>query len=183
MKLETKRLILRPISLEDNNEIFAYRSDKETNKYQGWIPETVEDVAQFIGKVAKEINEPETWFQFVIVEKETGKIVGDFGIHFMDVDNKQTEIGCTLNKAFQNKGFATESAKCVIDFLFNELDKHRIVTSIDPDNINSIRLVERLGFRKEAHFVESLWLNGQWVDDLVYAMIEKDWEKLKRSQL
>jgi len=83
-----------------------------------------------------------------------------------------------LNKNFQNQGYATESIKRVIDYLFKELNKHRIIASIDPDNINSIRLVERIGFRKEGHFVESLFINGKWVDDLIYALIEKDWVKL-----
>lgn len=177
MILETIRLLIRPITIDDKNEIFEYRRDKETNKYQGWIPESIEDVKVFISKVSNQINVPETWFQFVIVDKETQKIIGDLGIHFIDSKNKQAEIGCTLNKDFQNKGFATESVKKVIDYLFNELNKHRIITSIDPDNKNSIRLVERVGFRKEAHFIESLFMNGEWGDELIYAMIEKDWIK------
>jgi len=178
MILETKRLIIRPIKLDDKNEVFSYRSDRETNKYQGWIPTTLSDVESFIGNISKQINEPGTWFQFIIIEKETQKIVGDLGIHFIDRENKQAEIGCTLNKKFQNKGYATESVKRVIDYLFKELNKHRIITSIDPENKNSIRLVERIGFRKEAHFVESLFINEKWVDDLIYAMIEKDWENI-----
>ena len=179
MIIESKRLILRPITLEDKNEIFEYRSDSETNKYQGWIPETIDDVETFIGKISKLINEPGTWFQFVIIEKESKKITGDLGIHF--IDSEQAEIGCTLNKVFQNKGYATESVKRVIDFLFKDLKKHRIIASIDPDNKNSIRLVERIGFRKEAHFIESLLINGKWVDDLIYALIEKDWNKLSKK--
>lgn len=178
MKLETNRLILRPINIDDKNEIFEYRSDKETNKYQGWIPKTIEDVEIFIDKISKQINEPGTWFQFVIIEKKTQKIVGDLGIHFFDSENKQVEIGCTLNKDFQHKGYATESVIRGIDYLFKELKKHRIITSIDPGNKRSIRLVERIGFRKEAHFVESLLMNGKWVDDVIFALIEKDWEKL-----
>ncbi len=178
MILETKRLILRPITIDDKYEVFEYRSDIETNKYQGWIPTTISDVETFIGKVSKQINEPNTWFQFIIIEKEPQKIIGDLGIHFFDNENRQAEIGCTLNKHFQNKGYATESVKSVIDYLFKGLGKHRIIASIDPENKNSIRLVERIGFRKEAHFVESLFINGKWVDDLIYAMIEKDWENL-----
>jgi len=112
------------------------------------------------------------------LRKRVKNIVGDLGIHFIDSENKQAEIGCTLNKDFQNKGYATESVKRLIDYLFNELNKHRIIASIDPDNKNSIRLVERIGFRKEAHFVESLLINGKWVDDLIYALIEKDWNKI-----
>ena len=178
LKLETKRLILRPVTYDDKIEIFEYRSDAVTNKYQGWIPKTIDDVESFIEKISKQINEPETWFQFVIIEKVTHKIVGDIGIHFLGIENKQVEIGCTLNKYFQNHGYATESIKRVIDYLFSELKKHRIIASIDPDNKNSIRLVERIGFRKEGHFVESLFINGKWVDDLIYALIEKDWVKL-----
>lgn len=178
MKLKTNRLILRPIDLNDKLKIFEYRSDSETNKYQGWIPKTIEEVETFIAKNPEQINEPETWFQFVIIEKETQEIVGDLGIHFIDSDNKQAEVGCTLNKHFQNKGYATESLKRIIDYLFKDLNKHRIITSIDPDNKNSIRLVERIGFRKEAHFVESLWIDDKWVDDIIYALIEKDWENL-----
>jgi RimJ/RimL family protein N-acetyltransferase len=179
MKLETTRLIIRPIRIEDKLEIFEYRSDRETNKYQGWIPTTLLDVEIFIRRISKQIDEPETWFQFVIMEKETQKLIGDIGIHFFDRENKQAEIGCTLNKKFQNKGYATESIKRVIDYLFKELRKHRIIASIDPDNKNSIRLVERIGFRKEAHFVESLMINGKWVDDLIYAMLKKEWENIQ----
>lgn len=178
MKLETKRLIIRPIKIDDKIEIFEYRSDAKTNKYQGWIPKTIDEVETFIGKVSKQINEPETWFQFVIIEKETQNIIGDLGVHFFDNENKQAEIGCTLNKNIQNKGYATESVKKAIDYLFKDLNKHRIITSIDPDNKNAIRLVERIGFRKEAHFIESLLINGKWVDDMIYALIEKDWGKL-----
>ncbi len=181
MIVETERLIIRPITMADKNEIFEYRRDKEINKYQGWIPSSIEDVEEFIAKVSGELNVPNTWFQFVLIEKETLKIIGDLGIHFIDVENKQAEIGCTLNKDFQNKGYATESVIRVIDFLFNDLEKHRVTASIDPGNKNSIRLVERIGFRKEAHFIESLFIDGEWVDDLIYALIEKDWEKKKRG--
>jgi len=173
MKLETKRLIIKPITLDDKNEIFEYRSDTETNKYQGWIPKTIDDVEIFIGKISKQINEPVTWFQFVIIEKETQKVVGDLGIHFLN--DEQAEIGCTLEKSKHGKGYATEALKLVIDYLFNKLNKHRIIGSIDPQNLKSIGLVERLGFRKEAHFKESLLINGEWADDIVYAILKKEW--------
>ena len=175
MIFKTERLLIRPINLEDQKAIFEYRSNKTTNQYQGWIPEYINDVVTFIKKSAKEINHPNTWFQFVIILKDHQKIIGDLGIHFLS-DNKQVEIGCTLNTDFQNKGYATESLTSIIDYLFKDLKKHRITSSIDPDNTNSIKLVERIGFRKEAHFVESILINGKWVDDLIYALLEKEWK-------
>ena len=176
LNLETERLVIRPIQFNDKINVFEYRSDVETNKYQGWIPRTIDDVEFFINGIAKQINIPETWFQFVLIEKKSQKIIGDLGVHFWDKQNKQVEIGCTLNKKFHSIGYASEAVRRIIDFLFIELKKHRITVSIDPSNENSIRLVERIGFRKEAHFVESLFVNGTWTDDLIYALIGKDWE-------
>ncbi len=176
MKLKTNRLVIRPISLADKHEVYIYRNDKQVNRYQGWIPETIEDVEDFIAKTASQINQPDSWFQLVIIEKSSQKLIGDIGLHFIGDENEQVEIGCTLHKDFQNKGYATEALKTVIAFLFNDLQKHRITTSIDPQNLPSIRLVERLGFRNEAHFVKSLWLNGQWCDDVVYALLGEEWK-------
>jgi RimJ/RimL family protein N-acetyltransferase len=175
MKFETERLIIRPIRNEDKIDLFEYRSDPVANKYQGWIPKHLIDAELFIENVSKQINITGTWFQWVIIEKMTQKIIGDMGVHFLDPNGQQVELGITLNKDFQNKGYATESVKRVIDYLFNDLKKHRIITSIDPENTSSVRLVERMGFRKEAHFMKSLLINGKWVDDVIYAMIEEDW--------
>lgn len=172
--IETERTCLRPIALNDNKDIFSYRSDSETNKYQGWIPKNLNDVNEFIAKNHNDFNTPDTWFQLVIIDKGSNSIIGDVGIHF--IDNNQSEIGCTLRKKCHGKGFATETLKAVIDHLFTTLNKHRIVVSIDPKNTESIRLVKRLGFRKEAHFKKSLLFNGKWVDDIVYAILKTEWK-------
>jgi len=173
--IQSKRTILRPISVTDNQQVFSYRSDVETNKYQGWVPQKLEDVDTFISKNPKAFNTPETWFQLVIIEKESNQIIGDIGIHFMDASNFQCEIGCTLSKAYHGKGFASEALRSTIDHLFHKLNKHRIIASIDPLNIDSIHLMERLSFRKEAHFKESLLIDGIWVDDIIYAKLKNEW--------
>ena len=174
MLLTTQRLTLRPVRNEDAVKVFEYRRDAETNKYQGWIPESAEDADEFISKTADVMNTPGTWFQYVIILKESGDIIGDAGIHFMD-DGMQAELGITLDKQFHRNGYAAETLSAIIDYLFTVLGKHRITASVDPENQGSIRLLERLGFRKEAHFVQSLFLNGKWVDDVVYALLEKEW--------
>lgn len=174
----TNRLIIRPIRLDDSDLIFNYRSDRLVNQYQGWIPKSIDDMRDFItNKVSHVINSHDTWFQLVIIEKDNDIIIGDIGIHFLSTDNFQVEIGCTLDKKHHNKGYATEALALTIDFLFNRLNKRRIVASIDPRNDKSIRLVERLGFRKEAYFKESILINNEWVDDLVYAILKDEWNK------
>jgi len=179
IEISTKRLDLRPISSEDAEALYKYRSDAKTNKYQGWIPDKLSDVYDFLrDRVSSEVNLYGTWFQMVIIKKDTQELIGDVGIHFLDSDKKQAEIGCTLDKNHQGNGYATEALRETINYLFYSLDKRRIVTSIDPRNKSSIKLMERLGFRKEGHFRESIFLNGQWLDDLVYAMLKDEWRKL-----
>lgn len=176
MKIETERLNLRPISLEDKEALFSYRSDKITNQFQGWIPIKLEEASEFIQKISTTFNSPDSWFQFAIFEKNGGQMIGDLGVHFLEEGSKQAEIGCTLSKDFQGKGYAHESLKALMNSLFYDIDLHRIFASIDPQNIGSIKMMEKLGFRKEAHFKESLFLNGKWVDDVVYAILQNEWK-------
>nr|WP_321358249.1 GNAT family protein [uncultured Draconibacterium sp.] len=174
MQLNTQRLILRPVEANDKHAILTYRSDAETNKYQGWIPKTIDDVETFFGKLSTEFNVPDTWFQLAVLDKNSNELIGDIGIHF--IDEQQVEIGYTIAKQHQGVGFVTEAALAVIDYLFGELKKHRITASIDPENVASVALLEKLGFRKEAHFVESLFLNDKWVDDIIYALLAREWK-------
>lgn len=182
MNLETERLKIRPVCIGDKESMFRYRSDPDTNKYLSLIPESIDDMAEFIHRSSGKINVPETWFQTAIIEKTSGELIGDAGLHFLDsgYQKNQVEIGYTLDKAYRGKGFATEALKEIIDYLIYTLKKHRITASIDPVNTDSIRLMERLGFRKEAHFIESAFFHGEWVDDVVYAVLAKDWKNMSR---
>lgn len=174
--ITTKRTLLRPIQKSDNEDIFSYRSDADTNKFQGWIPKTLAEVDNFINKKPNEFNIPGSWYQLVIEDSETKEILGDVGVHF--IDPLQCEIGCTISKKHHQKGYATEALIALIGYLFHDLNKHRITASIDPENTDSIRLFEKLKFRKEAHFKQSLLLNGQWVDDVVYAVLSSEWQPI-----
>jgi RimJ/RimL family protein N-acetyltransferase len=175
--LETNRLILRPIEKNDAQAVFSYRSDAWVNRYQGWIPSTISDVYYFINyKVSREMNVPGTWVQFVLIQKDQNQVIGDIGVHFLSADTFQVEMGCTLDKLYHGKGYALEALKQMISYLFDQLNKRRIIASIDPRNESSIKLYEKLGFRKEAHFRESIYLNGEWADDLVYALLKSEWK-------
>lgn len=176
MTLETERLILRDLTMDDKEAIFGYRSDAETNQFQSWIPTEIEEVEAFILRNSKkEFNQPETWYQLLITDKNTGDIIGDAGVHFIGSDHQQVEFGITLSKENHHKGYASETLKGLINLMFKDLKKHRITTSVDPGNISSQQLMERIGFRKEGHFVKSLYLNGVWVDDVIYALLAEEW--------
>ena len=145
-------------------------------KFQNWKPQTLHDVEKFIcTNISKVVNVPDTWNQVGIFIKELNVLVGDIGIHFIGSDNLEAEIGYTLSMEYQGKGYATEAVAGVINYLFHNLSKHRIIASVDPENIKSIALLERIGMRKEAHFRKSIWANEKWTDDIVYAILEEEW--------
>lgn len=177
IRIETKNLFLKPMESSDVDAVFAYRSDKLANKFQSWIPKTVSQVCDFIEALPNEINLVDTWFQFVIIKKESNIVIGDVGLHFIGEFNEQVEIGITLSKKEHKKGYARESLASVLDFLFNNLTKHRVIGSVDKDNESSIRLLKKLGFRREAHFKKSIFINGYWVDDVIYGILREEWQK------
>ena len=176
IQINSDRLLLRPIQMEDADFIFLYRSDDLVNQYQGWIPRTIDDVHDFItNKVSPEINQPGTWFQFVIIKKDDSELIGDIGVHFLASNSFQVEMGCTLSQKYHGNGYATEALKSIINYLIDELGKRRIIASIDSRNQPSIRLIERLGFRKKGLIKENSEVNSEWVDDLVYAILKEEW--------
>src|SRR5690606_29222960 len=111
----TERLMIRPVEIGDKNALFPYRVDPGTSKYLSLVPQSVDDVEEFIKKASGEINVPGTWFQFVIIEKVTDQLIGDIGIHFLNTDpeNKQVEIGYTLDRNFRGNGYATEALSVI----------------------------------------------------------------------
>ncbi|WP_216663637.1 MULTISPECIES: GNAT family N-acetyltransferase [unclassified Lentimicrobium] len=172
IEIHSSRLLLREIESSDTSAIFMYRSDAQTNQYQGWIPEKLEEVNDFIEhKIAKEFNRLGTWFQLAIVLKESNKLIGDLGMHFLE--NDAVELGATIAQDYHGKGYATEALKGVINYLFNKVDKQKIKASVDPRNLASIAMIEKLGFKKEAHYRKSFFLREEWVDDVIYGLTKQ----------
>ncbi|MCC8153373.1 MAG: GNAT family N-acetyltransferase [Tannerellaceae bacterium] len=172
--IQTDRLMVRLAELEDAEAIYSYRSDVLANKYQGWFPGSIEEVRDYMVHMPRILDVVDICFQFAIVELTGNRLIGDMGISFTGHEGMQAEIGYTLHPDFQGKGYATEAVNAMMEYLFIVLKKHRIIASVDPRNTASIRLLERLSFRKEAHFRESYFLRGEWTDDVVYAMLEKE---------
>ncbi len=173
-RIKTNRLFLRTLDIQDKEVFYRYRSMAEVYKYQSWCPKDIGEVEKFIEENRKICpNTRNTWLQLAICLQD-GQLIGDMGIHFIE-DNYQAEIGYTLSPAFQGKGYAIEAVKAILDYLFSKLKKHRITASVDPDNIKSIRLLENVGFRKEAHFIKSFRMNDQWYDDCIYAILTEEW--------
>lgn len=177
--IETERIILRPFKESDAEAFFKYRTNPIVALYQGegWGNYKFEQAVEFVKQQMNfEPGIPDTWFQIAIELKGTGKQIGDCGIHTLSHDVNQVEIGFTLDPTYQNKGFGREAVRCLLEYIFNVLNKHRVIAVTDVRNKNSIKMLESIGMRREGHFLKNAWYKGEYTDEYLFAMLKEEWK-------
>jgi RimJ/RimL family protein N-acetyltransferase len=184
MYLQTARLVLRNFIDDDLEPFLAYRNEPEVAKYQGWeIPYPRENAKAFILSM-KERTAPKQggWIQFAIALKDTDELIGDLGCYIKEDDVRQARIGFTLAPKYWRKGYISEVILCLLEYLFEDMNVHRVVADCDVENVASYRTLEKLGFRREAHFVESYLMDGIYTSEYHYGLLQREWrENLKRG--
>ncbi len=154
----------------------AYRNDPDVARYQGWEGISEPEAHAFMQEQkTMQPGVPGQWFQIAIEFKETGTLVGDCGLKINEPDKRQAEIGYTLSRAYQGKDIASEAVSCLLDYLFTTLELHRVIAITDCENAASVALLERLGLRREGHFIQNIWFKGKWGDEYLYAILKHEW--------
>ena len=174
-EIRSERLVLRSLRASDAERVHAYRSDPEVARFQSWDILSLDAVRAYIAEQDELRPTEPGWYQLAIAELATDHVIGDLGVHILESDPRQVEIGFTLAPDAQRRGYASEAVRAVLDHLFGALGKHRVTASTDPRNARSIALLRRVGFRLEAHHLESLWFKGAWADDLIFALLRSEW--------
>ena len=181
MLLNAERLILRNFKDSDLESFLSYRNDPEVAKYQGWnIPYTRELGMKLVQEM-QHMHAPKQghWLQLAIELKESGEMIGDLGCLINKEDARQATIGFTLAQSHWRRGYAVEAVSCLLEFLFGDLDLHRVVADCDVENPGSWRTLEKLGFRREAHFVENLLFKGAYASEYHYGLLQREWRARK----
>ena len=148
--LQTKRLILRHLTLEDLDELFALYQNPEIRRY---FPEGVLNYKDTKEELEWHMNghprHPELGL-WATIHKETGQFIGRCGLLPWEIDGKlEIEIAYLLDKHFWHLGLATEAAKGIMEYGFQELHLSRLICLIDPENIPSQRVAKRIGMTLE----------------------------------
>jgi RimJ/RimL family protein N-acetyltransferase len=176
MELNTARLRLDALRPADATVLFGYRADPDVSRFQGWRPASVAEAADFIERQADaSLDTTDSWFQRAIRLREGGTLIGDLGLHLPPDAEDSIEFGVSIAPAHQGSGYACEAVRAVFERVFGQLGRHRIHASVDPRNLASMAMLRALGMRQEAHHRESLWLHGEWVDDVVFALLASEW--------
>ncbi len=175
--IKTARLLLRRLRDADLDALVAYRNDPEVARYQTWEGITEADGRAFIEWYKHgPVDLPGRWAAVAVELQRTGELIGDLAFRLDKSEPRQGEIGFTFARAHQGRGFATEAVTALLDRAFSSLDLHRVIAITDCENARCIALLERLGLRREAHFVENIWFKGKWGDEYLYALLRREWE-------
>ena len=147
--LKTERLTLRQLSVNDDKEIFALRSDKQVNKYLGRDPSnTIEDARKFIHKIEEVVRQNEGIY-WAITLADNDNLIGTICLFNFSNENDQAEIGYELLPAFQGQGIMQEAISKVIAFGFDVIGLKAIEAYTHLENENSSKLLEKFNFRKQ----------------------------------
>lgn len=159
--LKTERLTLRQLSANDDQEIFALRSDKQVNKYLDREPSnTIEDARKFIHKIAEFVRQNEGIY-WAITLTALDKLVGTICLFNLSNENDQAEIGYELLPAFQGQGIMQEATSKVIAFGFDVIGLKAIEAYTHLENENSSKLLEKFNFKKQENIDNNS--NGMFV--------------------
>ncbi|MDR4927871.1 GNAT family N-acetyltransferase [Peribacillus simplex] len=181
--IETRRLILREVTIEDADDMFKYLSDIDVVKPMGLDPcQTVNDVWDEI-KWYESIFQEGTGIRWGITLKDSGKVIGSCGFLKMVTKHHRAEIGYELSKDHWGKGIAIEALEAVVMYGYRHLYLERIEALIEPDNHPSQKLVEIQGFRREGLLRHYEYTCGKFDDLYMYSLIKEDLNDISFNSL
>ncbi len=176
MILTTDRLLLREFVEGDWQRVLEYQSDPRYLRYYAWTGRTEEDARVFVRMfLDQQAESPRRKFQLAIIMRVEDRLIGNSGIRVNNPDLREANIGYELDPRYWGHGYATEAARAILAFGFDELRLRRVWARCIAENAASARVLERLGMRREGHLRENEWLKGRWWDTLLYAILDHEW--------
>jgi len=175
--IRTPRLTLRPYRADDFDALYDIQSRPEVTRYLLFGARNRDEVRKSLREraAATELDDEGGTLILAVVLPETGGVIGDVVLFWRSREHRLGEIGYIFHPDYGGQGYATEAAQVMLRLGFDELGLHRIIGRVDARNTASARVLERLGMRLEAHFIQNEIVKGEWTDEIVFAMLEDEW--------
>lgn len=175
-----EQVVLREFTMGDVDAMYAYLSDDEVFRYISWAQPTLEETADSLRDAMEAARAtPRRDYELAVTLRDTGEVVGQVTLktdrYIPRIRQRTSELGYMLRRDCWGRGIATEASRLLLDFAFGDLGLHRVFAVVDEDNPASIRVVEKLGFRREARHVKDAFHQGEWFTTLIYAVLEDEW--------
>ena len=176
MQLATDRLILREFVEDDWRAIHAIESQPDVVRYQTFHPRSEDDARVYVQGILVSARElPRTTYDLAVTFKDDDTLRGRVGLMRNPDELREAMLWFVIGPADAGKGYATEAAGAMLAYAFAELKLHRVYGDCDDRNVSSARVMEKLGMRREAHFIQNAWIKDEWCDSLNFAMLDHEW--------
>jgi RimJ/RimL family protein N-acetyltransferase len=179
LPIETDRLTLRRYVENDYDDLLKLQSNPDVTRFLLYDVRTPEQVKEALtGRLTDvPMDTDGQALTVAVVLRDTGQHLGEVTLFMNSVEHRTGEIGYVFHPESHGHGYAAEASVELLRLGFEELGLHRIIARLDARNTGSVKLLERLGLRQEAHFVQNEYLKGEWTDELVFAMLYSEWDK------
>ena len=174
--LETSRLVIRPLRMQDAKDIFSYASDPEVARYVLWEPHrSLSDSKRYIRYIRMLYRRglPASW---AVMLRDSGRVIGTIGFMWYSDENSTAEIGYSFSREYWNCGYATEAMRAVMDSAFRSLPVNRLEAQHDVRNPASGRVMEKCGMHREGVLRQRIRNKGELIDTVLYSILRSDLE-------
>lgn len=173
-ELHTERLHLRKMKIADSSSLFKIWSDPDVTKFMNICSFTNENQALDMINLFDGLSQESKAIRFSIIKKDSNEIIGSCGYNDLDFENGKAEIGYDIAKSFWGRGYATEAISSLLEHGFSSLKLNRIEARVDPRNVNSMKLLQKLNFRFEGTLRQYERVDGKFNDLSIYSKLISD---------
>ncbi|WP_368505023.1 GNAT family N-acetyltransferase [Alkalihalophilus sp. As8PL] len=172
--LYSERLHLRKMSTDDAPSLFNIWSDAEVTEFMNIDPFSNEDQAKEMITSLDQLSREEKAIRYSIIELISNRIIGSCGFNSIDAENAKAEIGYDLSRTYWGKGYATEAVTTLLQHAFHSLKLNRVEAKVEPENVASIKLLQKLNFTFEGTLRQSEKSKGRFIDLHLYSKLKND---------
>ncbi len=176
MELITQHLRLRELGEGDYQAFRAMDLIPEMHIYERELPNEGETRQRLAEAINNQRANPRTMYMLGITIQPDDVVKGIVKLSRQWEQIREWEVGWAVHRDEWGKGYATEAAREMMEWGFRELNIHRIVAFCHAENAASVRVMEKLGMHQDGRLRETRWLRGRWWDELVYAVLEREWK-------
>lgn len=177
--LTTERLVIRALTPDDGDRHHALFSDPDVVRYLYFGPFDRPAAQEHLARRSiVDLPDEGGWINFGVELKDEGILIGELAMGFISSTHRHYEIGYVFDPVYAGRGYATEGAAMIVELAFSGLGAHRVSGRLDARNDPSARVLEKLGMRREGHYLENEFVKGEWTDELVYAILAPQWRAL-----
>lgn len=171
--LESERLSLRELCIEDAQAMFKLRSNEEVMKYVPRPrPSDINEIYALFEEIHQGFLKEQNLGWAITLKEAPDVLIGFIGFPKLDFNNFRAEVGYMLAPGFWAKGIAGEALALINDFGFNVLGLNSIYAIIDPENVASAKVLLKQGYVKEAYFKQDFFYNGKFLDSEIYSLLK-----------